>query len=396
MQSIQDRVEQARLKALYSFQIIDTEAERDFDDITELASVICDTPISLITLLTHNRQWFKSRKGIDVTETPRSISFCHHAIKQENVYEVTDAHQDEIFRENPLVTGDPNIRFYAGAPLITESGHRLGTLCVIDTVAKKLTDAQKKALKTLSKQVMVQFELRQKQKQLEKEKKFLEEANEKLDRFTHMVSHDLKEPVHNISAIVEWVEEDLTAGNFGLISEHAALLKERAEAMDALISGLLEYAGMQIQNLNKEEVAVGELLQSIKSGLRGAAGFEITISPDMPVIKTEKVLLNQVFSNLLSNAIKYHQTGQGKIDVSASVTSKGSYLFCVKDDGPGIPADCQQKIFGLFERLARDSKKEGSGIGLATVRKIVEERGGKIWVESELGKGAAFYFTWPV
>ncbi|MEJ8804224.1 sensor histidine kinase [Pontibacter sp. H249] len=395
MQSIQEKVEQARLKALYGYHMLDTEAEKDFDDITELASVICNTPISLITLLTHNRQWFKSKKGLSVSETPRSISFCHHAIKQEDVYEVPDAKQTEIFRENPLVTEDPNIRFYAGAPLITQNGHRLGTLCVIDAVAKKLTKEQKKALVTLSKQVMVQFELRLKKQQLENEKKQLLLVNDKLDRFTHMVSHDLREPIHNISAIAEWIEEDLATGDVANVAGNVALLKERANAMDALVTGLLEYAGMQVQSLPKEQVAAGDLLQEIKSELRGAEHFEITIAQDMPVIKTERVLLKQVFANLLTNAIKYHHTGRGKIEAGA-VAKQGGYMFYVKDNGPGIPADSHQKIFTLFERLVRDSRKEGSGIGLATVKKIVEERGGKIWVESEVGNGATFYFTWPV
>ncbi|MGO8673174.1 MAG: PAS domain S-box protein [Capsulimonadaceae bacterium] len=152
--------ETQRLKALADLQILDTMPEQAFDDITELASQICGTPIALITLVDGTRQWFKSRVGVDVTETPRDISFCAHAILQDDLFVVPDASADPRFADNPVVASGPCIRFYAGAPLIAADGAALGTLCVIDTVKRTLTPAQEHSLKALSRMVMAQFELR--------------------------------------------------------------------------------------------------------------------------------------------------------------------------------------------------------------------------------------------
>jgi len=169
-----DSEETARLAALHSFNILDTAPEEDFDALTRLASYICKTPISLVSLIDSQRQWFKSRLGLDVPETSRDVSFCNYAIQQDDVFQVKDATKNEIFRNNPLVTGDPNIRFYAGAPLVTSEGYSLGTLCIIDTVPKVLTGEQKDALQTLAKEVVSHLELRRSKLLLAEEKEKLE------------------------------------------------------------------------------------------------------------------------------------------------------------------------------------------------------------------------------
>lgn len=154
--------EAARLRALHAYHILDTDPEQAFDDLTLLASQVCGTPIALITLVDEKRQWFKSRVGIDVRETERSISFCAHAIEEPGLFEVPDTLSDRRFRENPMVVNDPHIRFYAGAPLLTRDGDPLGTICVVDRLPRTLTEGQRAALNALRRQAEAQLELRRK------------------------------------------------------------------------------------------------------------------------------------------------------------------------------------------------------------------------------------------
>lgn len=174
--------EKSRLKALHDQNILDTGDEEEYDRIVKVASFVCGTPISLISLVDTERQWFKSKIGLDLEETPRNVSFCSHAIQQDGVMEIHDASEDLRFKDNPLVTSNPNIRFYAGAPLITSDGLKLGTLCVIDKVPKALSQEQKECLEILSKQVMDQMELKQQRKQLQKlNSNLLTELEQKID-----------------------------------------------------------------------------------------------------------------------------------------------------------------------------------------------------------------------
>jgi len=149
-----------RIKVLWQYDILDTVPEEAFDELADLARLICGAPVALISLVDENRQWFKSRLGVNVKETSRDVSLCAHAILGKDLLIVPDATKDKRFKNNPLVTTGPKIRFYAGAPLISPDGYALGTLCVIDRVARKLTADQKRALRILARHVMTQLDLR--------------------------------------------------------------------------------------------------------------------------------------------------------------------------------------------------------------------------------------------
>jgi GAF domain-containing protein len=158
--------EKQRLKILWQYDVLDTVPEEVFDDLTELAARICGAPIALISLVDEKRQWFKARVGVTQTETVRDLSFCSHAILQSDLFIVPDATRDTRFAANPMVTGEPHIRFYAGAPLVTPDGHALGTLCVLDHVPRELNSDQRQALRVLARHVVGQLELRRQSREL--------------------------------------------------------------------------------------------------------------------------------------------------------------------------------------------------------------------------------------
>jgi GAF domain-containing protein len=158
--------EKTRLKVLWQYEVLDTVPEEVFDDLTELAARICEAPTALISLIDEDRQWFKSRVGTNLSETPRNISFCGHAITQTGLFIVPDATADSRFKNNPLVVREPKIRFYAGAPLITPDGYALGTLCILDKVPRQLRKDQQEALQILARHVVSQLELRRRSRQL--------------------------------------------------------------------------------------------------------------------------------------------------------------------------------------------------------------------------------------
>jgi GAF domain-containing protein len=152
--------EAARVAALDRYAILDTEPEQSFDDLVNLAAHVCGTPIAMISLVDERRQWFKSKVGVQLRETPREISVCSHAIQQRELFVVPDLREDPRFRENPMVLGEPRLRFYAGTPLVNEDGFALGTLCVVDREPRELNDDQKEALTALGRLALRQMELR--------------------------------------------------------------------------------------------------------------------------------------------------------------------------------------------------------------------------------------------
>jgi len=174
--------EKKRLKVLWEYGVLDTVPEEVFDDLTELAARICEAPIALITLVDEERQWFKSKVGVTLNETSREVSFCAHAINQPELFIVPDATQDQRFAQNPLVTSDPKVRFYAGAPLVTPDGYALGTLCVLDKVPRELRPDQKQALRILARHVVSLLELGRRSHQLSAAARQREGMQKELDQ----------------------------------------------------------------------------------------------------------------------------------------------------------------------------------------------------------------------
>ncbi|AFY55230.1 PAS domain S-box [Rivularia sp. PCC 7116] len=221
----------------------------------------------------------------------------------------------------------------------------------------------------------------------------LTERNQELDDFAYIASHDLKAPLRGIANLSQWLEEDIQNDLSPENQNQFELLRKRVYRMEALINGLLEYSRVGRIQTSEEKVDVRELLAEIIDSLNPPAEFNIEISSELPTFTTKKLLLRQVFANLLSNAIKHHPRDDGNIKIF--VEDKGNvYNFIVADDGKGIDPKHKDKIFTIFQTLQSRDKKENTGVGLSIVKKIVESEGGKIHLNSELGKGATFSFTW--
>ncbi|MEQ8420193.1 MAG: ATP-binding protein [Arenibacter algicola] len=379
-----------------SYSILDTLPESDYDNITKIAAEICGTPISLISLIDDKRQWFKSHHGLDATETPKEYAFCGHAINTPNdVFIVQDARKDERFHDNPLVTGDPHVIFYAGVPLVSEAGLPLGTLCVIDHKPNLLSQSQISSLSALTNQVINLLELRKSKHQLERTIMELEEKNEGLERFAVVAAHDLKTPLINISSLAQLFQNQYKdiLDSEGL--EMLEMIIGSSGNLIGLIDGLLQYS--KSESLLREGKSDIEL-QMLRTDLEGLFNYDhqlkLVLKSDLTKIKAHKTALHQILINLITNAIKYHDKETVEIELGVS-ESDTHFLFYVKDNGPGIETIHQERIFKIFEKLAATDKfgVRGNGIGLATVKKIVEKLGGAIRVESDLGKGAKFIFS---
>jgi anti-sigma regulatory factor (Ser/Thr protein kinase) len=317
--------EQARLTALRRYRILDTAPEAAFDDLTLLASHICGTPMALITLIDADRQWFKSERGLGVRETARSVAFCTHAIQQpERILEVPDTREDARFRDNPFVTGQPHIRFYAGAPLVTPDGHALGTLCVVDTEPRRLTPDQMQALGALRHQAEAQLELRR-----------------------------------NLADLRQALAERDTAE-----AEQAALITELRASLDKVdkLTALMPYTSTCEMNITvpAEPASIPKVSEGVKQLLEGKGWSEEEI---MPV----ELALDEAMANAIRHGCKNDPTKH--VQCIVTTDANGEVVIAVRDPGPGFePSNVPNPLEG--ENLFK-----GSGRGVFLINQLMDEVG---------------------
>ncbi len=260
---------------------------------------------------------------------------------------------------------------------------------LLDNLQSEL-NIRKKAENSLKEKAL---DLKWANQELLKTTSLLKKRNQELDHFAYVTSHDLKAPLRAIANLATWLGEDLEGQIPEENQQQLKLMQSRVKRMDCLIQGLLEYSRVGRKHTPVKAINVCDLVNEVINFLSPPPEFEIAVAENMPTLKTEALLLEQVFSNLISNAIKYHPQRRGKITISVEEGDK-FYQFAVSDDGLGIEPQYHERIFTIFQTLQARDTIESTGIGLSIVKKIVEGQGGKIWVESQLGEGATFYFTW--
>jgi PAS domain S-box-containing protein len=222
----------------------------------------------------------------------------------------------------------------------------------------------------------------------------LEQRNQELDSFAYIVSHDLKAPLRAVANLSEWIEEDLAGSLTTANQEQMTLLRSRVHRMESTIDGLIDYARVGRTDDKNELVVVAQLLAETIESLAPPLTFTISISPNLPTLYTKRLLLSQVFANLIGNGIKHHDRLDGSLHIGIA-EHRDFYEFAIADDGAGIQPEYHDKIFAIFQAVNPQNRSDSTGIGLAIVKKIIEAEGGTIRLESQLGKGTTFYFTWP-
>ena len=388
--------EESRLKALKEYSILDTLPQKEYDDITQLASQICGTSISTISLIDEKRQWFKSKVGLSVDSTPKDVSFCGHAIVDpDNIFTVKDSRLDSRFSDNPLVVGEPHVIFYTGVPLVSPEGFALGTLCVIDDKPKELNEQQLKTLKALSNQVVSLFELRKSKMMLERLTNDLESRNSALEKFARVAAHDIKSPLNNISSLTEILLHQYSNDLDDDAQMMMRMLDTSSQTLRELVDGILEHSKSDhILTETRTIFNLGKLVDQCIELLNNRQEYQITRDFGEVLIAVNKVGLQQILLNLIGNSIKYNDKPKVVISINFAEDEE-YYKFQVQDNGLGIEEKNVSKIFDIFEVVNNQDRfgKKGTGIGLSTVKKLVEGLGGQMNVNSKVGEGTVFSFT---
>ncbi|MGB1204293.1 MAG: GAF domain-containing sensor histidine kinase [Chitinophagales bacterium] len=373
-----------RISTLKNLQILDTPNEAIFDDIVKTASLVCNAPISLITLLDTDRQWFKAKVGVPLTETPRNISICAHAIEEEAGFMlISDLTKDDRFKNNPFVTGSPFVKSYAGVSLTTENGLNIGTVCILDDKPRIFTEKEINLLHTFSKYVVCLINEKKKVQEISAKNKALALMNNNLETFAYSVAHDVKAPLRHIVSFSSLLLRNKKSNLSKEEKTNLTFINNAAKDLTNMTQNLLEFSKKtQLDNSDFEYLNMSSLIQETALILNPDHVVEIIYTEQLPIIFTSKQVMKQVFQNLISNAIQYRDEQKATcfINISFSEDEKG-FRFNVTDNGIGINEDRKMELFQFFNKNANETTS--SGIGLCIVKELLNKVEGNIIIESE-------------
>lgn len=389
--------ESARLEALHSFCALDTPDDPRLDHLVQLATRLLDCPIALVSLLDSDRQWFKAKIGLDVTETPRRIAFCAYAILDDDIMIVEDALLDPRFAGNPLVTDAPHIRFYAGAPLISETGFRLGTLCVIDQKPRQFSEAQLNLLKELAQLAVDALDLHRIIAQTRQD-------NLARTRFLSSLSHELRTP---LNAIMGFSEMILLQSPSDRIADYARAIHQGGTGLLQLVDDILDYgqieAGerpMTLEAVDLDSAILAAVRQVRPLADRRQVHLKLML-PTLLTVQADKSALNQVLVHLLENAVKFTRAG-GNVRVAAQVAETWGddewVHVTVTDTGIGIEPQTLARLGDPFLRPenAMTSSERGAGLGIALSRRLLQAMGGSVAFSSKPDHGTKVTLRLPL
>jgi two-component sensor histidine kinase len=372
--------EAARLAALARYDVLDTPSEAEFDDVVTVLAAFCEVPVSVITLVESERQWFKAKVGLDISETPIAQSICAHGILEKGIFEISDTTKDRRTADNPFVAHDPNLRFYAGAPLETPEGLPLGMLCVLDTKPRVLNDAQKELLRVMSRQVMNQLELRH---------------TLKLERTARSEAEDLLADSKKLLAQNEMLRREVdhrVKNSLQQVASFLALQQRRAQgpAADLLAAarGRVDAVVKVHDHLHRHAehalIRVDEFLKTLCASIaeNSPANVRIETETDAVELQSERVMtLGLAANELISNAMKHAYRGrEGTIHISLKQEGDDAVLT-VRDNGAGLPAD-----FGTGT---------SQGLGLRVLGMLATQLRGALAHVSD-NKGTSFTLRFPL
>ncbi len=390
-----------RMRTVRRYDILDTPPDGAFDRITALAAHIFRVPIAIVSIVDSERIWFKSHHGLNASEISRAPGLCASAILKEGVHVLPDALLDPVALTNPLVAGQMGLRFYAAAPLTSLDGYNLGTLCVIDYTPRTVTPEELQQLRDLAALVMDQMELRRTAREsmakLIRAKSVAEKANQAKTDFISSMSHDLRSPLNAILGFAQLLDADSALQSDAHKESVSQILQAGWNLLDQ-INGILDLALTESGELElaPEPVSVAAMLDECQAHVSGQARkYEVTISVSRSAepywVFADPARLKQVVTHLLSNAIKFNKSA-GTVAVGCTQTADSRVRISVKDSGPGLSAEQQAQLFQPFNRLSKQARaEEGTGIGLALTKRMVELMGGAIGVDSTVGKGCVFW-----